>query len=141
MDCSPPGSSIHGIFQARVLEWGAIALSEYLPQTYLMLSLFKISFIFHKAYLESAICEYLDVKISGQGLWPPYTRLTKIYLFYNMMSTIQIVTRNCLTRSCAFVCYRARYRTKFCSEALLISLYFICGRINTYVFQHLVNNK
>ena len=28
MDCSPPGSSIHGIFQARVLEWGAIASSE-----------------------------------------------------------------------------------------------------------------
>ena len=26
MDCSPPGSSIHGIFQARVLEWGAIAM-------------------------------------------------------------------------------------------------------------------
>ena len=25
MDCSLPGSSIHGIFQARVLEWGAIA--------------------------------------------------------------------------------------------------------------------
>ena len=25
MDCSPPGSAIHGIFQARVLEWGAIA--------------------------------------------------------------------------------------------------------------------
>ena len=24
-DCSPPGSSVHGIFQARVLEWGAIA--------------------------------------------------------------------------------------------------------------------
>ena len=24
MDCSPPGSSIHGIFQARVLEWGAL---------------------------------------------------------------------------------------------------------------------
>ena len=27
MDCNPPGSSIHGIFQARVLEWGAIAFS------------------------------------------------------------------------------------------------------------------
>ena len=27
MDCSLPGSSVHGIFQARVLEWGAIALS------------------------------------------------------------------------------------------------------------------
>ena len=28
MDCSLPGSSIHGIFQARVLEWVAIALSH-----------------------------------------------------------------------------------------------------------------
>ena len=28
MDGSPPGSSIHGIFQARVLEWGAIAFSR-----------------------------------------------------------------------------------------------------------------
>ena len=27
MDCSLPGSSIHGIFKARVLEWGAIAFS------------------------------------------------------------------------------------------------------------------
>ena len=26
-DCSLPGSSVHGIFQARVLEWGAIAFS------------------------------------------------------------------------------------------------------------------
>ena len=28
MDCSLPGSSIRGIFQARVLEWGAIAFSR-----------------------------------------------------------------------------------------------------------------
>ena len=28
MDCNLPGSSIHGIFQARVLEWGAIAFSD-----------------------------------------------------------------------------------------------------------------
>ena len=27
MDCSPPGSSAHGIFQARALKWGAIAFS------------------------------------------------------------------------------------------------------------------
>ena len=27
MDCSPPGFSVHGIFQARALEWGAIAFS------------------------------------------------------------------------------------------------------------------
>ena len=29
IDCSLPGSSIHGIFQARVLEWGAIAFSQF----------------------------------------------------------------------------------------------------------------
>ena len=28
MDCSLPGSSVHGIFQARVLEWSAIAFSD-----------------------------------------------------------------------------------------------------------------
>ena len=29
MDCSPPGSSVHVILQARVLEWGATAFSAY----------------------------------------------------------------------------------------------------------------
>ena len=32
MDCSPPGSSVHWIFQARVLEWGAIAFSGVYPR-------------------------------------------------------------------------------------------------------------
>ena len=39
MDCSLPGSSIHGIFQARVLEWSAIAFS--LPLLLLLLSRFS----------------------------------------------------------------------------------------------------
>jgi len=30
MDCRLPGSSVHGILQARVLEWGAIAFSDQL---------------------------------------------------------------------------------------------------------------
>ena len=34
MDCSPPGSSIHGIFQARVLEWGAIAFIGNIKNTH-----------------------------------------------------------------------------------------------------------
>ena len=32
IDGSPPGSSVHGIFQARVLEWGAIAFSTRVPR-------------------------------------------------------------------------------------------------------------
>ena len=34
MDCSLPGSSVHGIFQARVLEWGAIAF--YVEHDYIL---------------------------------------------------------------------------------------------------------
>ena len=33
VDCNLPGFSIHGIFQARVLEWGAIAFSRYAYET------------------------------------------------------------------------------------------------------------
>ena len=36
MDCSLSGSSVHGIFQVRVLEWGAIAFSGYADDTILM---------------------------------------------------------------------------------------------------------
>ena len=31
MDCSPPGSSVHGIVQARILEWVAISFSNSAP--------------------------------------------------------------------------------------------------------------
>ena len=33
MDCSPPGSSLHGIFQARLLEWAAISFSNISTQS------------------------------------------------------------------------------------------------------------
>ena len=41
MDCNLPGSSVHGIFQARVLEWGAIAFSEQIHLTGYKLSTVK----------------------------------------------------------------------------------------------------
>ena len=42
MDCSLPGSSVHGIFQARVLEWCAIAFSDIKKCSHLAL-VFKLS--------------------------------------------------------------------------------------------------
>ena len=53
MACSPPGSSIHGIFQARVLEWGChcllqcpfLLLSKYKLYCYCMSHLMSKSFI------------------------------------------------------------------------------------------------
>ena len=54
MDCSLPGSSVHGIFQARVLEWGAIAFSEYTPHPILKLS---------------HLNEDTAIMMKGDGLW------------------------------------------------------------------------
>ena len=45
MDCSPPGSSIHGIFQARVLEWAAIAFFISIPLLLLLLLLSHFSHV------------------------------------------------------------------------------------------------
>ena len=45
VDCSLPGSSIHGIFQARVLEWVAIAFSESETSQYDFF--FLLHFMFH----------------------------------------------------------------------------------------------
>ena len=42
MDCSLLGSSVHGICQARVLEWVAIAFSAPLPSSLLFLSVFRV---------------------------------------------------------------------------------------------------
>ena len=43
VDCSLPGSSVQGIFQARVLEWGAIAFSKWSHLTFQFLVLLHLS--------------------------------------------------------------------------------------------------
>ena len=50
MDCRPPGSSVHGIFQARVLEWGAIAFSSTYARHVKSLQCFTRN---HKRYIVS----------------------------------------------------------------------------------------
>ena len=35
MDCSLPGSSVHGIFQAKIMKWGAIAFSDDQPRQHI----------------------------------------------------------------------------------------------------------
>ena len=44
MDCNLPGSSVHGIFQARVLEWVAIAFSIYAPANGIILFFFMAKY-------------------------------------------------------------------------------------------------
>ena len=58
MDCSLPGSSIHGIFQARVLEWGAIAFSG--KESY--------TWVYHSQTVEDQRKEKI-LKATKQRIW------------------------------------------------------------------------
>ena len=67
MDCSLPGSSVHGIFQARVLEWGAIAFSDLFLNIYLLGSLCFVS-LFAIVYLVKLFIETVSGLLKFQGL-------------------------------------------------------------------------
>ena len=55
MDCSPPGSSVHGLFQARILEWVAISFS--LENTFNLDSLKLISDSSESQYFKGSLVE------------------------------------------------------------------------------------
>ena len=58
MDCSLPGSSVHGIFQARVLEWGAIAFLSVLKYT----GKFSMTFALAQSQTAGSLLKYYIVK-------------------------------------------------------------------------------
>ena len=65
MDCSLPGSSVHGIFQARVLEWGDIAFSYSKPKLGIQ-GFFPLEFIYMKIvtmYRHYIVFNYLYLSI------------------------------------------------------------------------------
>ena len=65
IDSSPPGSSVHGSFQARVLEWGAIAFSHLN-----LITSQSFTFTFHFYALEKEMathCSVLAWRIPGMG--------------------------------------------------------------------------
>ena len=77
MDCNLPGFSIHGIFQARVLKWVAIAFSDSQPyyiinfrvaKSWTRLSDFTFTFLFHALEKEMAThSNVLAWRILGRG--------------------------------------------------------------------------
>ena len=89
MDCSLPGSSVHGIFQARVLEWGAIAFSDSLSHSVVFLYFFALipeeGFLISPCYsLELCIQMGISFLCSFAFLFPSFhsylwlLKLTKI---------------------------------------------------------------
>ena len=77
-DYSPPGSSVHGIFQARVLEWGAIAFSIlflYLFVNLLLTLLFYNSKSLHKTHMWNVFCNL----VGGKALSPTETNMLPLF--------------------------------------------------------------
>ena len=66
MDCSLPGSSAHGIFQARVLEWGAIAFSISLGAAKCLTKVCPHSLLpcsFNKSVIFEMFCDFLSIPV------------------------------------------------------------------------------
>ena len=82
-DCSLPGSSVHGIFQARVLEWGAIAFSR----STLCLSVISRN-------LEKNILPWISV-ICIVFLLTPELGRHKILFYFQCLDTSRIVKERC----------------------------------------------
>ena len=64
MDCSLPGSSTHGIFQARVLEWVAVAFSDKI----FSYSHLKVFFVIYSHCFTLMICKTVPAEVFHLGL-------------------------------------------------------------------------
>ena len=65
IDCSPPGSSIHGILQARILEWGAIAFYD---DVYANRSkLYSPALVLKPAHYVKKLTSLFSTRLQGMG--------------------------------------------------------------------------
>ena len=83
MDCSLPGSSVHGIFQARVLEWGAIAFSGN--------ALGRCQFVVDRCMATDSNILAWRIPWTRGARWATVHRITESHMTENARTT-----RNCL---------------------------------------------
>ena len=72
MDCCPPGSSIHRIFQARVLEWGAIAFSINVLQEEKVMEICCTTMQIYVIPLTCTLVNYYDGKFYAICIQPQF---------------------------------------------------------------------
>ena len=75
MDCSLPGSSVHGIFQARVLEWGIIAFSFKL-----LYNLLIYKYIVYLSLLESELHERTGLSLLYSLIYLKYLEHCLVFI-------------------------------------------------------------
>ena len=88
MDCSLPGSSVHGIFQARVLEWVAIAFSDYIySSVYLLIPNSQFIPPHHVSPLVTVSLFLKSVSLFGKCILMPYL-IPDLMLCYDLCKTL-----------------------------------------------------
>ena len=101
MDCSLPGASVHGIFQARVLEWVATAFSSR-ARSHLILSLENFcgltSFFLASPFAGIYISTLYPLKIQS-----PLSYL--IFIFQNSLISLIYVITFCMPCPCEFISF------------------------------------
>ena len=121
IDCSLPGSSIHGIFQARILEWGAIAFSATFPNVLFFLQKKKkqpytpgISsrheWVRGYAIIKHRKQPFSDIGHEAVQVWDPWKKENKKDRFYH--SKVY----------CQEVISQSQYKEKEFKQRLVISL-------------------
>ena len=68
VDCSPPGSCVHGTLQARILEWVAISLGIFLTQESNLGLLHCRQILYHLSHQGSCVCVCVCVRVHTQLL-------------------------------------------------------------------------
>ena len=98
MDCSLAGSSVHGIFQARVLEWIAISFSRgsSQPRDQTQVSCIAGGCFTIRATREAPeLLQLMNIELSPDSLYKPDLRLQAVCKTYEEL--IQLNSKNCIT--------------------------------------------
>ena len=114
MDCSLPASPVHGIFQARVLEWGAIAFSDTWNNT-----LFFFFFLFFKevskdmcwACWRGEVAYRMGEKGSWEGIGDKVEQKNKIK---QETGLIQTISELCMTNAFLNFMSKKKHKTQWC---------------------------
>ena len=145
MDCSPLGFSIHGIRQARILEWVAILFSEDLPNSGIKPQFLCISCIGRKIlyHLYHLVWLYKNVSLHNQiidfflhSTWWTTQRISLVlrshgYSFYTRHKLLKIVLFSFLFWAWFYYC--------FFLPKVLSSLLFPIVKISMYILQYAIN--
>ena len=116
MDCSPPASSVHGISQARVLEWVAIAFSRKFHVTFCQIGIEFVLFFSHVLVLSEA------QRMSKMHLMSPMIRNNTMESLHETLQWLLFYSKK--KKNTKFLCWFVRITSwpPFSSSSLLQSV-------------------